>query len=300
MKGRERAATMRRERDRARTALVVQSRRTAGLCIRCGGARGQDGTRRMCRRCADKEIVRGHERRQRLRAAGKCCTCGNPLGAGGTGNYCRRCLDRNSASTRERYQREVAAGKCTWCGEPRGEDGTYTLCRRHADAIATSDRARYQSLIKEGLCPEHQQPMCLLKLCPACCYETSNMPASDVSFVGLLPPPTSGERLEACVGCERCGRCYHQGGSYYFPHYPPGLKLRDEQFVREIAAEDVRAQSAEVVGAVKVKRAAELLDMTEWRVRKLIAAGRLEVVHPMPNTIRIPLSTIRQFLEGES
>jgi hypothetical protein len=73
-----------------------------------------------------------------------------------------------------------------------------------------------------------------------------------------------------------------------------------ESFVRQIAVEVVRAQSAETIGAVKVKRAAELLDMTEWRVRKLIAAGRLEVVHPTPNTIRIPLSSIRQFLEGES
>ncbi|PYS94446.1 MAG: hypothetical protein DMF64_00830 [Acidobacteria bacterium] len=80
------------------------------------------------------------------------------------------------------------------------------------------------------------------------------------------------------------------------------LKLLEdpENFIRQIAAEVVRAQSAETIGAVKVKRAAELLEMTEHRVRRLIAEGRLEVVHPTPKTIRIPLASIRQFLESES
>lgn len=55
-----------------------------------------------------------------------------------------------------------------------------------------------------------------------------------------------------------------------------------------------------MVGAVKVKTAAKLLDMTEWRVRRLINEGRLGVVHPTPKTIRIPLSSISRFLEGES
>jgi hypothetical protein len=73
-----------------------------------------------------------------------------------------------------------------------------------------------------------------------------------------------------------------------------------ENFVRQIAAEVVRAQSAQDVGAVKVANAAKLLDMTEWRVRQLIRDGRLTVVHPTPKTIRIPLASIRQFLEGES
>jgi hypothetical protein len=73
-----------------------------------------------------------------------------------------------------------------------------------------------------------------------------------------------------------------------------------ENFVRQIAAEVVRAQAAAEVGAVKVATAAKLLDMTEWRVRQLIRDGRLEVVHPTPKTIRIPLSSIRLFLEGQS
>jgi excisionase family DNA binding protein len=54
------------------------------------------------------------------------------------------------------------------------------------------------------------------------------------------------------------------------------------------------------VGAVKVKTACELLDMNESRVRQLIRDGRLKVIRPTPQTIRIPLSEIRRFTEEES
>lgn len=73
-----------------------------------------------------------------------------------------------------------------------------------------------------------------------------------------------------------------------------------ENFVRQIATEVVRTQSAEVIGAVKISRAAELLDMTEWRVRQLIRDGRLKVIHPTPKTMRVPVAEIRRFTEGES
>jgi excisionase family DNA binding protein len=53
------------------------------------------------------------------------------------------------------------------------------------------------------------------------------------------------------------------------------------------------------VGAVKVKTAAQLLDMHESRVRQLIREGRLGVIRPTPKTIRIPLSEIRRFAEGK-
>jgi len=70
--------------------------------------------------------------------------------------------------------------------------------------------------------------------------------------------------------------------------------------MRQIAAEVVREQSQQSVGGVKVKTAAGMLDMTEWRVRQLIKEGKLPVVHPTPNTIRIPLASLRRFLEEQS
>lgn len=78
------------------------------------------------------------------------------------------------------------------------------------------------------------------------------------------------------------------------------LALLDQR-VRQIAEEVFRSLSpTNDVGAVRVKTAAELLDMNESRVRQLIREGKLKVINPTPNTIRIPLSEIRRFTEEES
>jgi hypothetical protein len=77
---------------------------------------------------------------------------------------------------------------------------------------------------------------------------------------------------------------------------PDVLAAFDERARR--VAEEV-ARSLGDAGCVKVSKAMELLDMSEYRVRQLIREGKLRVVHPTPNTIRIPLAEIRRFLEGE-
>ena len=78
------------------------------------------------------------------------------------------------------------------------------------------------------------------------------------------------------------------------------LSLLDER-MRRIAEEVVRERErAAETGAVRVTTAMKLLDMSEGRVRALIREGKLKVIHPTPNTIRIPLSEIRRYTEGES
>ncbi len=70
--------------------------------------------------------------------------------------------------------------------------------------------------------------------------------------------------------------------------------------MKRIAVETFRAMApVSDVGAVKVKTAARLLDMTEHRIRQLIREGRLRAINPTPNTLRIPLAEIRRFEEGE-
>jgi excisionase family DNA binding protein len=77
------------------------------------------------------------------------------------------------------------------------------------------------------------------------------------------------------------------------------LSLLDARMKR-IAAETFRELAvAPDVGAVKVKTAARLLDMTEHRVRQMIREGRLRAVNPTPHTVRVPLAEIRRFQEGE-
>jgi excisionase family DNA binding protein len=78
---------------------------------------------------------------------------------------------------------------------------------------------------------------------------------------------------------------------------PDVLAALDER-ARRIAEEVNRSLGS--AGCVKVKTACELLDMNESRVRQLIREGRLRVINPTPNTIRIPLSEIRRFTEEES
>lgn len=78
------------------------------------------------------------------------------------------------------------------------------------------------------------------------------------------------------------------------------LTLLDER-MRRIAEEVCRAQARTMdVGSVRVKTAARMLDMSEHRVRQLVREGRLEAVRPTPNTLRIPLGSIRSFLEVKS
>ena len=85
-------------------------------------------------------------------------------------------------------------------------------------------------------------------------------------------------------------------------------KLLEEIFSTDVlAALDERARRiAERVasrgdaGCVKVETAMKLLDMSEYRVRQLVREGKLKVIPPTPNTIRIPLSEIRRYTEEES
>jgi hypothetical protein len=70
--------------------------------------------------------------------------------------------------------------------------------------------------------------------------------------------------------------------------------------MKRIAAETFRELAgASDVGAVKVSTAARLLDMNQYRVRQLIKEGRLKAINPTPHTVRIPLSEIRLFQEGQ-
>jgi hypothetical protein len=70
--------------------------------------------------------------------------------------------------------------------------------------------------------------------------------------------------------------------------------------MRKIAAETFCAMAPPAdVGAVKVRTAARMLDMSEFRVRELVRGGKLKAVRPTPNTLRVPLAEIRRYLEEE-
>lgn len=142
---------------------------------------------------------------------------------------CRPCADKVNANIKATLALRVAAGNCEFCNEPRGDDGTARFCRRHADELKVYERTRRERVFDAGRCPGHGA-LYKLELCPACLYEEERISVYGFTFAGLVPPPLSGDKLESCVGCERCRRIYHKGGGYSHPRFPPDIKLRSQQF----------------------------------------------------------------------
>jgi hypothetical protein len=146
------------------------------------------------------------------------------------------------------------------------------MCRRCADLAAVQYRELCQRLFEDGICYQHREQMSVLELCPACRYETTEMSVTGISFEGLLPPPASGNALETCAGCVRCGRCYHKGSNYYRPKLPTGLKLRDEHLGPDGTGLWLRLSRPNEQGLVLIEHeACSLPDdkCTTWSTRKV-------------------------------
>lgn len=68
-----------------------QDRIERGLCENCGNPRGEDGTIRQCRTCADKHNQRTRKRKAIIVSRGLCVNCEKPRGDNGTKILCRNC-----------------------------------------------------------------------------------------------------------------------------------------------------------------------------------------------------------------
>jgi hypothetical protein len=89
-----------------------------------------------------KDIRKEKSWRQDRVDRGLCSECGNPRGEDGTKRYCRACADiRNKRVENIRLHR-LANGLCVRCAKPKGEDGAKTLCRSCADANKTKKPAK--------------------------------------------------------------------------------------------------------------------------------------------------------------
>jgi hypothetical protein len=214
-----------REKQRERSHAWRQRQIEKGNCKDCGRPRGKDGTKTLCRACANRPL----EWRQRRIEAGLCEDCGRPRGKNGTATNCRPCADEDATRSRERRRHLYENGECPRCHQPLGDDPTTSVCGRCAEEVAADARKRRGHKIEQGICPVHHSEVQLLKLCPICQYEAPGGQLSNLSFDGLLPKPSSGDKLEACVGCESCRRLYHKGGNYYMPLLRKDVKLKNER-----------------------------------------------------------------------
>ena len=108
----------RRRAGRKRSRRRSETRRAAGLCIRCGNVPPEEG-RAMCEPCREDRRVAKRARHAERRAAGLCVHCAAPAPGGKA--YCEPC-----AVTRSR-RRDLKAKRDTDCCSARGFD----VDRRH-------------------------------------------------------------------------------------------------------------------------------------------------------------------------
>ena len=120
--GRNVAAKKRSGRKSARR--LRETRREAGLCIRCGLLPPVAGGA-SCEYCLAARRPAARRTYAERCAAGLCTRCGEPSLDGGT--RCARCLareddngrtERKNARNRQRYRERIAAGRCTDCNSP--------------------------------------------------------------------------------------------------------------------------------------------------------------------------------------
>lgn len=105
-----------------------------GLCYVCGKPRGNNGTKTMCRECADKRKMEATIKRNERLENGLCTCCGVPRGEDGTTIYCRRCADNACENYKkrakllrpERYKNKL----CISCGKPLPENYKVLNCER--------------------------------------------------------------------------------------------------------------------------------------------------------------------------
>ena len=92
-----------------------KSRIKRGLCIYCCKPRGVDGTKTMCRKCADKNGTRYQAWGDTNRAVGLCPRCGlRPIVKDRA--HCAVCLLLSSEDTIHRKKMRIALGLCIRCG----------------------------------------------------------------------------------------------------------------------------------------------------------------------------------------
>lgn len=244
----EQQAASKRESDSARHHERYQHRKAHRLCVRCGDPLGPGDTTVLHRACADKQI----EYQRAVVAAENCASCHRPRGKGGTKRLCHPCQTKANATSSKSRVRRRDEGKCKNCGKLRDEGGTADRCKRCAAKNRETNRRWHDQLFDEGRCYRHGD-MKLLDDCPACLYKAKKITASGFTFVGLIPPPASGDKLGVCVGCKKCRRSYCKDNLYYHPLLPRDLKLRDEHVGEEGSGLWLRFGQSDGKGPVQIE-----------------------------------------------
>ena len=117
-------ADAKRRSGRTKSKRRQQSRRAAGLCIRCGHNPPVEGGT-TCAPCRDKRQAAERRQYEVRRAAGLCARCGGPAfdalsrcGPCAVIDEASRSPERKNARSQKLYAERRARGLCTSCGAP--------------------------------------------------------------------------------------------------------------------------------------------------------------------------------------
>ena len=222
-----------RESGRRRT----EARRAAGLCIRCGHSRPEEG-RSMCEPCRENRRQAKKARRLERKAAGLCVRCAAPSDgkelcracAAEKGRRSKRSSEARREADRQRYRDRRSRGECTSCGKPSGGAAECPSCREAA-------RKRYEARRAAGLCVRCQAPTFDgAAQCAACAVARSERRDREAEYAARRRRYADRRARGRCVSCEapspgaaRCEPCARRhaesSGTYrgipvWDPHTP--------------------------------------------------------------------------------
>ena len=193
----------------------TEARKAAGLCIRCGHGRPEEG-RSMCEPCRENRRQAKKARRLERKAAGLCVRCAAPSDgkelcgpcSADKGRRSKRSSEARREADRQRYKDRRARGICTSCGNPSGEAAECPSCREAA-------RKRYESRRAAGVCVRCQAPTFDgAAQCAACSVARSERRDREAEYAARRRQYADRRARGRCVSCEapspgaaRCDPC---------------------------------------------------------------------------------------------
>lgn len=130
--------------------ILYHTRKSTGLCTRCGCERGLDATPTKCRKCADNRNNK-YIYHSRLILNGTCVSCWTKP-ALDTCTRCQQCNDKRHRSRKEERQHKIKNGICIRCKDPAVD--RLQFCEKHyfyTKSLYLFNTTRYSDRLKDLL-----------------------------------------------------------------------------------------------------------------------------------------------------
>ncbi len=256
----------RRLAGRKRSRRRAETRRAAGLCVRCGHVPPGEG-RSMCEPCREDRRAGKRAFHAERRAAGLCVQCATPAPGGKA--YCdpcaktrsrRRNLKAKREADRRRYSERRARGDCTSCGNPANGAAECRACREAA-------RARYDARRAAGICVKCQTPTYGgATYCGPCAVAKEERRDREAEYAAKRARYSERRAKGRCVACnapspgvarcEPCSRKHRESSGAFrgIPVWDPTWTVIEIATGRDLGTYDSEAEIALCLAFEKLER----------------------------------------------